>query len=362
MITISLCMIVKNEENTLAACLHSVRDAVDEIVIVDTGSSDGTKATASRFTDKIFDFEWIDDFAAARNYAYEQATMDYILWLDADDVVLPGDIEKLMRLKEELSPAVDAVRMKYNTLFDADGNVLFSYYRERLTRRGCGFRWREPVHEVLEIWGNVINIDICITHTKRHCALSDRNLKIYEGILARGKTLSPRGTYYYARELSTHKRYAEAVRVFNRFLDEGKGWREDNITACGELAKCLLQLHEDEKALAAMLRSFQFDKPRPELCCQIGYFFKNRNAYELAVFWFSLVLGLEETKEPLGFVQHDCRGYIPCIECAVCYDRLGDYVLAEHYNMKAGELKPDDPAFLSNKKYFKEKQKLPDPK
>ena len=73
MITISLCMIVKNEKDTLGRCLESVKDIVDEIVIVDTGSSDETKEIAGRFTSNIYDFEWIDDFSAARNYSFSKA-------------------------------------------------------------------------------------------------------------------------------------------------------------------------------------------------------------------------------------------------------------------------------------------------
>lgn len=72
---------------------------VDEIVIVDTGSSDATKEIAARYTDRIYDFEWIDDFSAARNYAFEQATGDYLLWLDADDVLLPTDAAALPALQ-----------------------------------------------------------------------------------------------------------------------------------------------------------------------------------------------------------------------------------------------------------------------
>jgi glycosyltransferase involved in cell wall biosynthesis len=111
MITISLCMIVKNEEKTLERCLRSVDGIVDEIVIVDTGPEDTTKAIAGRFTSRVPDFEWIDDFSAARNYSFAQATMDYILWLDADDVLLPEDRTKLLELKNTLSPTVDAVSM-----------------------------------------------------------------------------------------------------------------------------------------------------------------------------------------------------------------------------------------------------------
>ena len=77
MVTISLCMIVKNEEKVLARCLDSVADLVDEIIIVDTGSSDATKEIASRYTDQVYDFAWQDDFAAARNFSFSKASMDY---------------------------------------------------------------------------------------------------------------------------------------------------------------------------------------------------------------------------------------------------------------------------------------------
>ena len=76
---LSLCMIVRNEEERLARCLRSVQGAVDEIVIVDTGSTDGTKAISAAFTDRVFDFAWRDDFAAARNASMAYATKPYIL-------------------------------------------------------------------------------------------------------------------------------------------------------------------------------------------------------------------------------------------------------------------------------------------
>lgn len=86
MATISLCMIVKNEEKVLARCLDSVKPAVDEIVILDTGSTDATKDVAARYTDRIYDFPWVDDFSAARNASFAKASMTFTMWLDADDV------------------------------------------------------------------------------------------------------------------------------------------------------------------------------------------------------------------------------------------------------------------------------------
>ena len=82
-------MIVKNEQQNLPACLASVEGIFDEIVIVDTGSTDRTKQIAREFGARVFDFAWIDDFAAARNKVLAHATGDYAFWLDADDFVEP---------------------------------------------------------------------------------------------------------------------------------------------------------------------------------------------------------------------------------------------------------------------------------
>ena len=88
MVSVSLCMIVKNEEDVLERCLESAAGLADEIIIVDTGSTDRTKEIAAHFTPRIIDFLWRDDFAAARNESFAHASMDYCLWLDADDVLL----------------------------------------------------------------------------------------------------------------------------------------------------------------------------------------------------------------------------------------------------------------------------------
>ena len=86
MISISLCMIVKNEAEILARCLDSLAGLMDEIIIVDTGSTDDTKEIARQYTDLVYDFSWCDDFAAARNFSFSKATKEYIYAPDADEV------------------------------------------------------------------------------------------------------------------------------------------------------------------------------------------------------------------------------------------------------------------------------------
>lgn len=90
MATVSLCMIVRNEEKVLARCLDSVRGIADEICITDTGSTDKTREIAAQYG-TVQVFPWCNDFSAARNFSFAQARMDYTLWLDADDVLLPSD-------------------------------------------------------------------------------------------------------------------------------------------------------------------------------------------------------------------------------------------------------------------------------
>lgn len=134
-------MIVKNEEMCLARCLNCVKDIVDEIVIVDTGSTDNTKEIAYQFTDKVYDYEWIDNFSDARNFSFSKATKPYMMWLDADDILLEKDQLELKKLKQNLLPEVDMVMMKYFTAFDKEGNPTFSYYRERIMAKRMNYQW-----------------------------------------------------------------------------------------------------------------------------------------------------------------------------------------------------------------------------
>lgn len=350
--TISLCMIVKNEEDSLARCLQSVQDIADEIIIVDTGSTDATKEVARRFTKQVYNFTWIDDFAAARNASFAFATMDYIMWLDADDILLPEDRTRLLALKRTLAPSVDTVMMLYHVRFDEQGRPVFSYYRERLVKRTCGFRWTEPVHEYLRTGGNVRTVDIAVTHTKLHRAPSGRNLAIYEARKAKNEPFTARGLYYYARELKDNGRTADAAKVFHDFLESHQGWVEDNIGACLALADCRRALGQPEGQIEALLRSFTYDAPRAEACCDLGYYYKNKNDFRRAYAWFRIAAVMEPPAQNWGFSQPDCWGYLPRLELAVCCDKLGRPQEGERWNEEAAAYKPDAFAVQYNRTYF----------
>ncbi len=352
MVKISLCMIVKNEEEVLERCLKSVEGIFDEIIIVDTGSTDRTKEIALGFTDKVFDYEWSEDFSAARNFSFSKAVMEYTAWLDADDVLIDYDRIGFLKLKEGLDETVDVVMMKYNVDFDESGNPNFFYYRERVVKNLPCFRFEGAVHEVIVPAGNIIYSDVAVTHKKLKVSEPSRNLRIYQNQLLTGKRLKPREQFYYGRELYYNNMYADAVKIFGKFLKDEKGWMENNIEACLFLSYCHYALGDNKKGLSALFDSLKYGIPRAEICCNIGKHFFDREEYKEAVFWYSLAITGASDGKNGAFIKKDYQDYIPYLQLCVCYYRLGEIRIAEIYNDKAGEIKPGDDKVQFNRDFF----------
>lgn len=348
MITISLCMIVKNEEDVLARCLQSLQPVVDEIIIVDTGSNDKTKEIAAQYTQHVYDFPWVDDFSKARNFAFSKATQQYCMWVDADDVISPMDQFRLKALKDTAEPTVDVFMLKYDIAFDEEDFPTFSYYRERIIKNHSGFVWEGAVHEAITPRGNIEYKEIAIQHRKLHVSDSDRNLRILE----KQPHLSPREQYYYGRELYYHGRYKDAIQVFDHFLKGGQGWIENNIDACKIRGLCYQKLGLMEEELNSYLQSLSFDIPRGELCCAIGNCFFQKAQYKQAIYWYQNATTLEIDETSGAFIEKDYYDFIPYLQLCVCFDKLGDKESAKNYNDLAAFLKPNHPSVLYNKEYF----------
>lgn len=145
---VSLTMIVRDEEHNLPACLSSVRDLVDEAVVVDTGSADRTRAVAEAFGAVVGEFRWVDDFAAARNAALDRATGEYAFWMDADDRLGEDDRGKLRALFAGLTRGNDAYVLKCLCVADRPGaGPGTAVDHVRVFRRLPGHRWTYRVHE-----------------------------------------------------------------------------------------------------------------------------------------------------------------------------------------------------------------------
>lgn len=199
--TISVCMIVKNEAGRLGDCLDSLCAIADEIIIVDTGSVDETKLIASKYTDKIYDYAWTGSFSDARNFAFSKATMDYIYSADADETLDAENQQKFLQLKEALLPEIEIVQMYYcNQL---ENNTIYSYdkeYRPKLYKRVRRFVWQEKIHEAVALSPVVYDSEIEIIH-KPGAGHAKRDLAAFERLVAEGEEISPRLQEIYAKEL-----------------------------------------------------------------------------------------------------------------------------------------------------------------
>lgn len=358
MLSFGLCMIVKNEEAVLDRCLLSTgKNIFDEIIIADTGSCDRTKKIAEKYTDKIYDYPWKDDFADARNFAFSKCTSDYMMWLDADDVLTAQTREALLRLKQRLSETAsellpDVIMMKYDVAFDEKDNVTFSYYRERLLKRSAGFFWEGPVHEVITPRGKIIYEPTSIQHRKIKAKDSSRNLRIYESMQKNGGILSPRHQFYYGRELYDHQRYAEALEQFEAFLNRPDGFVVNKIDACRLSCVCCTRLSDNDRALSFLLKSLSYDVPGAEVCCDIGDWFYRAKKFKQAVYWYTAALSSEKDAASGKFIYEDCYGYHPNLGLCLCYDALGEHKTAAAFNEAAGKIKPYGRAYLWNREYF----------
>lgn len=323
MITISVCMIVKNEEKVLERCLNSLKGLVDEIIIVDTGSSDLTKQIASQYTDKIYDFVWVMDFSEARNYSFSKATMDYIYVADADEVIDEENRQRFLLLKQKLLPEIEIVQMKYSNQLSYGSTYNYNEeYRPKLYKRLRNFRWTQPIHERVVLTPVVYDSDIIITH-KPVSSHAGRDFHIFQNTIKRTGHLSPQLYEMYAKELyitGEAKDFEEALDYYRTFADQGEcSERERKIYEC-ILARCYLQKGDLSNMMKYCLRNLADGKGSSEVCYELGEYFMSIEDYKEAIIWYYNAAYEAECELNIHY-----GGDYPLKHLAECYHFLGDH-------------------------------------
>lgn len=288
--TFSLCMIVKNESAVLRNCLDSLRDIMDEIIIVDTGSTDDTKKIAAEYTPYVYDYVWHDDFAAARNFAFSKATGDYIYSADADEVLDTANQDKLKVLKRALLPEVEIVQMIYVTeqLNHPTENFVRDM-RPKLFKRLRRFTWIEPIHETISLDPVVYDSDIEILHRPQG-SHSSRDFDVFEKVIQEKGILSDRLLGMYLREL--YKAGAEEdLEKAKQFLEQSLPEKrmEGKELLCRQIIAVLLKTYRQMDDPVNMLKislSAEATVPSAEMCMELGYYFMKKEDFEEAAEWF----------------------------------------------------------------------------
>lgn len=283
MASFSCCMIVKNEELVLERCLNSIIDLMDEIIIVDTGSTDKTKEIASKFTDKIYDFDWDDDFAAARNFSFEKATKDYIYVADADEYLDAANHEQLKLLKKFIDPQIEIVQMMYHTVSENTVLNIANEYRPKLYKRVRSFTWIDPIHETVRIEPLVFDSDITITHapTENH---AKRDFSIFKKAIVRDGGLSKKVAIMYATELIK-------VGSLDDLLDAKEYFKQLSESTSDEILQlasaCVLtriaRISHDEVTMQMLLSEPALATACSEICYDSGLYYLDLADYKKAV-------------------------------------------------------------------------------
>lgn len=328
MITISLCMIVKNEERILARCLDSLAGLMDEIIIVDTGSTDATKRIAAEYTEQIYDFAWTGDFSEARNFAFSKARMDYIYSADADEVLDEENRAAFLRLKEALLPEIEIVQMYYAN--QLRHGTIYNYDRElrpKLFKRNRTFRWQGAIHEQIGITPVIYDSEIQIRHLPEENH-KDRDLQAFARLAEAGEFLDKRLHNIYAKELfisGEAQDFLAARAFFKASCADGRRGDEELMEAACVAARAA-RLAGDVADFFKYAMKAVAAEGCSEICCELGAFYMERQDYDEAVVW--LYNAAYETESILNI---HCGGDLPLRGLAKCYQELGNEEQAAEY-------------------------------
>lgn len=224
---ISLCIIVKNEEENLKNCLRSIIPFLNEIIVVDTGSLDNTKDIALKFTEKVYDFEWSNDFSVARNFSISMATNDWVLVLDADEYVSEFPQEKVYNfINNKNNEKVVGRIERINILEDSGAN---KRCRERISRlfNRKYFQYEGTIHEqIVSKDGteyNTMPVDITVYHTgyTKEVLSRTNKLKRNKDMLTKAIENDPNDPYLYFQLGKTNymmKEYITSCSYFGKAL------------------------------------------------------------------------------------------------------------------------------------------------
>jgi glycosyltransferase involved in cell wall biosynthesis len=380
-VSISACLIVKNNANILADCLESFCKHVDEIVIVDSNSTDKTKEVAYRYTDKVYDFNdpeayltddqalydklkikgkptnqrFLADYSKARNFSFSKATSDYIMWLDSDDIVKnPEDIRNLVRFMTR--DRVKAVRVNYDYSFDKYGKPISSFFRERIVKNTPEVKWIYPGHEVLDCSGVVgeyptfLNIEHR-NHSGGNVArkIEHKAFKILKNYVLDSDLVDARIYFYLGRE-ATGVSVDESITAFESYLKVG-WWDEEMALARASIGCIFEDLGDYNKAwnyYAGALMTFDRSPDGYLGLARVAYY---KQMWDKCIHFTTLGLNTP-FKGALWTASYSYGRENPYVFSNVAYSKLGKNKEALDHCLKGIEVDPDNKSLIYNKAFY----------
>lgn len=343
--TIGLVMIVRDEEENLAACLESARKAVDEIVIIDTGSVDRTVEIARRYTDRVFNYAWHDDFSAARNYAIERANSEWLLSLDADEELdlSGGDLRTLVASAGEYEAF-------FLPLYSQGGGfpgdfTLFPVLR--LFRNTPDYRFQGRIHEQMVIKRpEAVGISEYpviwhkLSSPKRRNNKRGRNLAMLRQAVKEAPDNSFLHYYLGVEWLGLGRPDLALPYLRNARINLQEGYLLFRLPAVRSLVQCLKALKMVDEAICVCLEEVARYPDCSDLFFDGGLLFEEIGEYEVAVRWFREAVK-SPRRHPLFSHTNGTGDFLALYHLGCCHERLGSNEKAREYYEKALSANPD---------------------
>ena len=346
--TIGLAMIIKNERKNLPRLFQSVSGCFDEIHITDTGSDDGSvdwlmspeAQELAKCPVHVHYFEWCDDFAKARNFAFQHGTSDYIMWMDGDDVLNGKDF--FIKWRDTTMCFADFFFNTYNYALDDKGKPLVSFVRERVVKRALNPVWNYALHEGIHI-ERTWRADYALSWTVDHVRDAEdvkqdrsRNIRIIEKMKREGK-LDARMQFYLAKEYFENANPHAAISEFDRALEMPLEPHDKTLSyqyasyACQQIGDTIKDELKDEKhswylkAMGYALDGAKFDATRAEYWVsaadsqlKMGNRFAALPMYAAAKHCITSATSGQKMATPV-YQFKECYGQMPLLQMAKIY-------------------------------------------
>lgn len=358
MIMLAACLIVKNEEKSIARCLSGILPYCEDIFVVDTGSTDQTLAILSELSKlheniHVHNFQWINDFSAAREYSFSlvSPSTDWVFWLDADDVIDSKDFSDAKKRLNELDPGINTVMLPYNYVQDEFGNCLCMLKRERFLRittlksQGGYGRWHGAVHEAFRVpnlcavhWDSPV-----ILHQRNDIGKDssfDRNIKILEAEYAKFGDSDQRVMLHLGSEYKRARRFDEAIEAFMKFAEKTT-FIEEKYWAIIKAAQSCTEQNKFVDCFDMCLQALTVNPAWPDAWLIGGMALTSMNQPDAAIRWFDEGFSRKPMNTHL-YLNPLEYNFIPYMAQQMAYANLGRFADAAEVCRKAMAIRPDE--------------------
>ncbi len=290
--TLSICMIVRNEENSLKECLKSIKDMAHEIILVDTGSTDNTKAIAHEFTDKVYDYKWNDDFSAARNESLKHATGDWILVIDADERI---DNHSCQLIQEAINNRDISAYQMMTKNYTNDSTITgwqpdgwFPSVKVRLFQRDAEVKFEGEIHEMVEntVKGKIAMLDMPIHHYG--AAKSEKYIEMTKKKIAANP--SAKAFFELGVQYKDGGKLEDAENAFRQSIELS----EDSVYQRLNLAIVQQKQNKIEEAIKNYSNVIQKDEKSADAHFGLGFCYFKKNELQKAAEYFEKTIGYNQ--------------------------------------------------------------------